>query len=63
MGCMKRLEPAQLLTLKQVAQQLACAVITVRRLCRMGALRCVRMGRQIRVDSDDLLAFIEARKT
>ena len=52
-----------LLKLQQVATELACAVITVRRLCRSGALRCIRMGRQIRVDSDDLLAFIAARKT
>lgn len=52
-----------LLKLKQVAQELGVALITVRRWCRSGTLRCVRMGRQIRVDSDDLLAFIELRKT
>jgi len=53
-----------LLKLKEVARELGVALITVRRWCRAGTLRCVRMGRrQIRVDSDDLLAFIAARKT
>jgi excisionase family DNA binding protein len=49
--------------LKEVATELCCAVKTVRRLIHDGKLRAVRLGREWRVDDNDLAAFIEARKT
>lgn len=52
-----------LLKLQEVARELNVALVTVRRYTQSGALRCIRMGRAIRVDSNDLLAFIEARRT
>lgn len=52
-----------LLKLLQVAAELGCAVKTVRKFIHDGQLRAVRLGRQWRIDSDELALFIRRRTT
>jgi excisionase family DNA binding protein len=51
-----------LLTLREVAGQLAVSPRTVRRLVAVGGLHCVRIGRQIRVHPGDVSRWLSARK-
>jgi excisionase family DNA binding protein len=51
-----------LLTLREVAGQLAVSPRTVRRLVAVGELRCVRIGRLIRVHPGDVSRWLSARK-
>src|SRR5258708_29945816 len=51
-----------LLTLREVAGQLAVSPRTVRRLVAAGELRCVRIGRLIRVHPGDVSRWLSARK-
>lgn len=48
-----------LLTVAQAAKTLAVCDFSVRRLIWAGTLRSVRIGRALRVRSDDLQQFIE----
>lgn len=50
----------QLLTLAQVAERLQVSMSTVRRLVDRGALKTVRIGRNIRVRPEDLAKYIAA---
>ena len=50
-----------LLTVREAAEQLGCAPKTVRKLIRAGALRGVRLGREWRVDQDQLDLFVKRR--
>lgn len=52
-----------LLKLLQVAGELGLAPKTIRALIKRGELRAVRIGRQWRVDSDELALFIRRRTT
>ena len=51
----------RLLSLAEVADLLAVSVATVRRLIGSEQLRVVRVGGQLRVDVNDLHAFLDAR--
>lgn len=42
------------LTIPQVAEYLACSTYTVRRMISRGELRAIRVGRLIRIRSEDL---------
>ena len=53
----------QLLTLREAAKQLAVAPKTVRKLIKTGPLRGIRIGREWRVDQDDLDLFVRRRRT
>src|SRR4051794_31237182 len=53
-----RFKPSVLLTVKQVATQLAVCARTVRRLIRRGALVAHRIGRSIRVDASSVTLLI-----
>ncbi len=52
-----------LLTIREVADQLGLAPKTVRKLIHGGQLRGVRLGRQWRVDEDELDLFVKRRIT
>ena len=52
-----------LLRILQVAAELGLAPKTIRALIKRGELRGVRLGRQWRVDSDELALFIRRRTT
>lgn len=52
----------RLLTLDQVAKYLSVSSRTVRRLIDDKELRCVKVGRQKRIDPKDLDAFLKANK-
>ena len=52
-----------LLTILQVAAELGLAPKTIRALIKRDELRGVRLGRQWRVDSDELALFIRRRTT
>lgn len=52
----------QFLTLQQVADRLQVSMSTVRRLVDAGKLKTVRIGRNLRVRSEDLAAYIEEAK-
>ena len=54
---------AQLLTYKQTAELLQVSERTVFTLVKENQLRAVRFGRTVRIDQDDLHAFIERAKT
>ena len=51
-----------LLTVPQAAAALAVSERTVRSMIAAGALPIVRVGRAIRIHSDDLRAFVEERR-
>jgi excisionase family DNA binding protein len=51
-----------LLKILQVAMELGLAPKTIRKLIARGELRAIRLGRQWRVDTDDLAVFIERRR-
>jgi excisionase family DNA binding protein len=44
----------QLLTIRKAAEQLAVSPEFIKRLCRRGALRVVRLGRAVRVPQHEL---------
>ncbi len=50
-----------LLKILQVAAELGLAPKTIRALIKRGELRAVRLGRQWRVDADELALFIRRR--
>jgi excisionase family DNA binding protein len=50
-----------LLTVREVADQLSLAPKTVRRLILSGQLRGVKLGREYRVDQDELDVFVQRR--
>jgi excisionase family DNA binding protein len=52
-----------LLKIKQVAAELGLAAKTVRAWIKVGVLPGVRLGREWRVDSDELALFIRRRTT
>jgi excisionase family DNA binding protein len=47
-----------LLTLKEAATVLRCSIPTVRRLVNDGELQSVRVGKQLRIDVDEIKRFI-----
>ena len=51
-----------LLKILQVAAELGLAPKTIRALIKRGELRGVRLGRQWRVDQDDLDLFVQRRR-
>lgn len=53
---------ARLLTLAQVAEQLAVSLRTVERLVARGELAVVRVGRQVRVRPQDMDAYLDAAR-
>ncbi|MBK6940942.1 MAG: helix-turn-helix domain-containing protein [Planctomycetes bacterium] len=53
---------ARMLKLREVAALLAINERTVRSTIAAGRLRCVRIGRAVRIDARDLEAFIERSK-
>jgi excisionase family DNA binding protein len=53
----------KLLTVRDTAKQLALAPKTVRTLIKTGPLRGIRIGREWRVDQDDLDLFVRRRRT
>jgi excisionase family DNA binding protein len=57
-----RRPPPRLLTRQQVADHLAVSTKTVTRWNESGALPMHRLGRQVRVSEDDLIAFTAARR-
>ena len=54
---------AQLLNYKQAAEFLQVSERTVYTLVKEGQLRIVRFGRTVRIDQDDLRAFVDRAKT
>jgi excisionase family DNA binding protein len=52
-----------LLELLQVAAELGMAPKTIRALIKRGEIRGVRLGRQWRIDSDELALLIRRRTT
>jgi excisionase family DNA binding protein len=52
----------QLLTVKQAAARLACHEDTVRRLLLRGELRCVRLGRAVRIEEWELAAYVRRQR-
>ncbi len=54
--------PQQLLTVFKVARRLGTSEELVRRLIRQGLLPAIRIGPQWRLELDDVMAFIAARK-
>jgi excisionase family DNA binding protein len=55
-----------LLTVKQASERLNCSKALVYALCGQGMLKHIRLGLgrgTIRIEEDDLLAFIELNKT
>ena len=52
----------QLLPLPTVADQLAVAVVTLRRWLRQGQLGYVRCGRSIRIEQSEVEAFIRRNR-
>ena len=51
-----------LLSVRDVAARLAVSELTVRRLIEAGSLPAVRVGRQLRIDPDELEAFLREGK-
>jgi len=51
-----------LLTVRQVAALWGVSEKTVRRLIATGRLRCIRIGRLIRIDPGDVSRWLSARK-
>lgn len=51
-----------LLTVHQVAAQWGVSERTVRRLIATGRLRCIRIGRLVRIDPGDVSRWLSARK-
>jgi len=54
--------PAPLLTARQTAEALAISPRKLWSLTAGGALKCVRIGRSVRYDRRDLIAFIDQQK-
>jgi excisionase family DNA binding protein len=53
---------ALVLTPRQAAAALSISERTLWQLTRDATVRCVRIGRAVRYDRRDLIAFVEARK-
>ena len=53
---------ARLLTVREVAERLAVSTATVYALCERGEIRHVRVSNAIRIQPDDLEAFIVGRR-
>lgn len=51
-----------LLTASEVAERLRVSTMTVYRLIRSGELPAVRVGRNYRVRSDDLLSYLDRQR-
>jgi len=51
-----------LLTVPQAAERLAVSLRTMQRLIQTGALPCIRLGRSVRIDPDDLAAMLNEVK-
>jgi excisionase family DNA binding protein len=51
-----------LLTVPQAAERLSMSPRSVQRLIQTGALPCIRLGRLVRIDPDDLTAMIKEVK-
>jgi excisionase family DNA binding protein len=51
-----------LFTIQEVAERLRVSVETIRRRISAGELRVIRDGRIIRIDPDDLEAYIAVRR-
>lgn len=51
-----------LLTAAEVAERLRVSTMTVYRLIRSGELPAVRVGRNYRVRSDDLLSYLDRQR-
>jgi excisionase family DNA binding protein len=59
---MARTDPiSRLLTVAEVANVIRVSRMTVYRLIRRGQLKAIRVGRNYRVRSDDLNAYLEAQ--
>ena len=56
-------EIPKLLNVLEAASILNIGTSTLYQLIQSGELRCVRMGRSVRIDPSDLLQFIEQRKS
>lgn len=52
----------KLRTIPQVAERLQVDDKTVRRLIKGGVLKAYRLGRQLRISDDDLLAFLNRNR-
>ena len=52
----------RMLTVREVADQLALCEKTIRRLIKGGQIRVHHLGRQIRIAEDDAVSFIAARR-
>jgi excisionase family DNA binding protein len=48
-------------TIREVAAQLSCSAKYVRKLIKDGSLRAVRLGREWRVDQEELDLFVKRR--
>jgi len=53
----------RLLVLRDVARTLQVSIRTVRRWVELGDLRVHKLGRQLRVSEEDLVAFISKRRS
>lgn len=51
---------ANLLSADQVADELGCSLLTVRRKIYRGELKALKIGRLVRIRRDDLEAFLTA---
>lgn len=49
-------------TIAQVAERLQVDDKTVRRLIKRGELKAYRLGRQLRISDDDLLAYLDKNR-
>lgn len=54
--------PKRLYNVSEAAEYLGCSSWSVRRLIWAGALPCVRAGRRVQVDLNDMDSFIEEHK-
>ncbi|HEX6686053.1 MAG TPA: helix-turn-helix domain-containing protein [Candidatus Limnocylindrales bacterium] len=55
-------EPSLLLTLDEAARELRCARRSVERYIAANTLPVVRLGRCVRIERSDLVAFIERQR-
>jgi excisionase family DNA binding protein len=54
--------PPQLHSIKQIAEQCDVSTKTVRRWIDAGEIHAHRLGRQVRIAHEDLIAFLSARR-
>lgn len=52
----------QLLTVTELAERLQLSEKTIRRMIAGGRLPCVRLGRQLRFSTSDIVRWVSARK-